>query len=42
MLYGKGFVAILPLRLLKNVIMLPIDSAILYVALVYVKKLVKR
>lgn len=42
MLYGKGFVAILPLRLLKNAIMLPIDSAILYFTLVYVRKLAKR
>lgn len=42
MLYGKGFAAIFPLRLLKNAIMLPIDSAILYFTLVYVRKLAKR
>ena len=42
MLYGKGFFAILPLRVFKNVIMLPIDSLILYFALTYVKRLLKR
>ncbi len=42
MLYGKGFFALLPLRVLKNAIMLPIDSAILYFALIYVKKLVNK
>jgi len=39
MLYGKGFFVLLPARLLKNAVMLPIDSMILYVSLVYVKKL---
>lgn len=29
-LYGKAFMVLLPLRLLKNLIMWPIDSAILY------------
>lgn len=42
MLYGKGFFALLPLRVLKNAIMLTIDSAILYFALIYVKKLVNK
>ena len=42
MLYGKGFFALLPLRVLKNAIMLPIVSAILYFALIYVKKLVNK
>ena len=42
MLYGKGFFAILPLRVFKNVIMLPIASLILYFALTYVKRLLKR
>lgn len=42
MLYGKGFFALLPLRVLKNAIMLPIDSAILYFALIYLKKLVNK
>lgn len=42
MLYGKGFMAILPLRVLKNVIMLPIDSCILFFVLTYMKKLVHR
>lgn len=41
-LYGKGFMAILPLRIVKNAIMLPIDSCILYFTLVYVKKVVSR
>lgn len=41
-LYGKGFFAILPLRIVKNAIMLPIDSCILYFTLVYVKKIVHR
>lgn len=40
MLYGQGFFALLPLRVLKNVIMLPIDSFILYFALTYAKKAV--
>lgn len=40
MLYGKGFFALLPLRMLKNAIMLPIDSCILYFTLTYVKKMV--
>lgn len=34
MLYGKAFFVLLPMRLLKNVIMLPIDSAIVFFALV--------
>lgn len=42
MLYGKGFFALLPLRIVKNAIMLPIDSVILYFSLTYVKKLVNR
>lgn len=42
MLYGKGFFVLLPARLLKNAIMLPIDSAILYVSFAYVKKLIVR
>lgn len=42
MLYGKGFFALLPVRLLKNVVMLPIDSAILYFALTYARRLVNR
>ena len=42
MLYGKGFFVLLPARAFKNAIMLPIDSAILYFALTYVKKLLIR
>jgi ECF transporter S component (folate family) len=41
-LYGKAFFALLPLRLLKNAIMLPIDSAILFMCLTYAKKLSHR
>ncbi len=41
MLYGKGFFALLPLRMLKNAIMLPIDSCILYFTLTYVKRIMK-
>ncbi len=41
MLYGKGFFVILPLRVLKNAIMLPIDSCILYFTLTYVKRAVR-
>ncbi len=41
MLYGKGFFAILPLRVLKNGIMLPIDSCILYFTLNYAKKILR-
>lgn len=40
MLYGKGFFVLLPLRILKNAVMLPIDSMILYFSLNFVKKLV--
>ncbi len=40
-LYGKGFFVLLPLRLLKNAIMLPIDSIILFVCLTYARKLVR-
>ena len=42
MQYGKAFFAILPLRVLKNAIMLPIDSCILYFTLTYMKKLVSK
>ena len=35
MLYGKAFFVLLPMRLLKNVIMLPIDSAIVFFALTF-------
>lgn len=41
MLYGKGFFALLPVRILKNAIMLPIDSCILYFTLTYVKKIMR-
>ena len=42
MLYGKGFFVLLPARLLKNAAMLPIDSAILYVSFLYVKRFIYR
>ncbi len=41
MLYGKGFFVLLPLRVLKNAIMLPIDSCILYFTLTYMKKILR-
>ena len=37
MLYGKGFFAILPMRIVKNVIMWPINSVILYFVLTRLK-----
>lgn len=40
MLYGKAFFVLLPMRLLKNVIMLPIDSAIVFFALSLTKQTV--
>ena len=39
-LNGNAFMAILPARALKNVIMLPIDAAILFFTLTFVTKLV--
>lgn len=42
MLYGYGFMAILPARLIKNLVQWPVDSAILYVILQTVSKTVKR
>lgn len=39
MLYGKGFVAILPARVIKNAIMLPIDSIIIYFSCTFMQKL---
>lgn len=41
LLYGKGFFTILPLRALKNLIMWPIDSAIIYVTFRLVNRLKK-
>lgn len=38
-LYGKGFFVLLPLRVIKNAVMLPIDTAILFFALTTVKKI---
>ena len=40
MLYGKAFFVLLPMRLLKNVIMLPIDSAVVFFALSLTKQTV--
>lgn len=36
-LYGNGFFAILPVRILKNAIMLPIDSILLYLVMTRMK-----
>ena len=41
MLYGKGFMALLPARLIKNAVMLPIDTVILFVALSLLLKILK-
>lgn len=41
-LYGKGFLAILPLRVLKNAIMLPIDAIIQFIVLTALFKIVKQ
>ena len=38
-LYGKGFFALLPARILKNAIMLPLDTAILFFALTFMQKI---
>lgn len=40
-LYGKGFFVLLPLRLLKNLIMWPIDSAIVFICFNLVNRLKK-
>ncbi|MDO4648012.1 MAG: folate family ECF transporter S component [Eubacteriales bacterium] len=40
-LYGKGFFVLLPARLLKNAIMLPIDSAIIFLMLTLAVRLSK-
>lgn len=42
MLYGKGFFVLLPARLLKNVIMLPIDTAIIFASLTLMKQIAKQ
>lgn len=39
MLYGKAFFAILPARIIKNIIMLPIDTLILFFACTLMYKL---
>lgn len=40
-LYGKGFLAILPMRIVANAFMLPIDFVILMVLLTFVEKVIK-
>lgn len=37
-LYGKGFFVILPTRILRNAIMLPIDSVIIYFSCTFMQK----
>lgn len=39
-LYGKAFFVLLPARLLRNLIMLPIDSIILFFMLIYFEKII--
>ncbi len=41
MLYGKGFLVLLPARLLKNLVMWPVDTAIFMVTLTAVERTVK-
>jgi ECF transporter S component (folate family) len=41
-LYGNAFTVLLPMRALKNLVMWPIDCAILYVALSLVKQILPR
>ena len=42
MLYGKGFMAILPGRVVSNAVMLPIDTAIMFLMLQAVDRTVKK
>jgi len=42
MLYGNAFMVLLPPRILKNAIMLPIDSVILYFSLNYIGQAAKQ
>lgn len=39
MLYGKGFFLLLPARILKNAVMLPIDTIILFFALTFMQRI---
>ena len=39
MLYGKGFFVLLPARIIKNAVMLPLDTMILFFALTMLKKI---
>ncbi len=41
-LYGKGFFVLLPARLLKNAIMLPIDTAIIFFMLTFAVRISKQ
>lgn len=41
MLYGKGFMVLLSARIIKNLIMWPIDAIILFAILTYTVKLIK-
>lgn len=38
-LYGKGFLVLLPVRLIKNAVMLPVDTAITFLVLTFVTRL---
>lgn len=39
MLYGKGFLILLPARIIKNAVMFPFDVAILFFALTFIQKI---
>lgn len=41
LLYGKGFLALLPARIVSNLVMLPIDTALTYFVLLAVERTVK-
>ena len=42
MLYGQGFMAILPGRVVSNAVMLPIDTAIMFLMLQAVDRTIRR
>lgn len=39
MLYGKGFLVLLPARIIKNAVMLPLDTMIMFFALTFMQKI---
>lgn len=41
-LYGKGFMVLLTARIIKNLILLPIDCILLFILLTYMDKIIKK